>query len=79
MYRAQAEECDYEKDEDDPISDGEADVNEKQSECGNSIDLEDGDNTSINQMDSENSIDDTVEKLNRSEKDYSGIIIDVVE
>lgn len=55
-------------------------MNEKQSECDTSVNLEDADITSVNdQMDSENSIDESVEKLNRSEKDYSGIIIDIVE
>lgn len=77
--RAQTEEYDYEKDEDDPRSDGEVDLNEKESECDNSINLDDEDNTLMNQIKSENLKDDIVEKSNRSEKDYSGIIIDVTE
>lgn len=84
IYRAQAEEYDYEKDEDDPISDEEAEMNEKQSECDNSINLEDQpnlkeDNISINEMNMNNKINKSLMNLNKYEKDFAEIMVDVVE
>lgn len=68
--RAQTEEYDYEKDEDDPKSDGEAEIIEKQSECNSSFDQED---KHINGEDGEINIQDN------SERDYNEIIVEVVK
>lgn len=59
-------------------------MNEKQSEFDNSINLEDElikneDNISVSEMHVENAIDKPVEKLIISEKNYSGIVINILK
>lgn len=76
-YRAQTEEYDYEKDEDDPMSEEEAEMNEKQSECDNSTNIESQPiKNKHNTSDSEINIEDVNEDFVNN-KDYSQIVIDV--
>lgn len=77
-FRAQTEEYDYEKDEDDPMSDEEVEINEKQSECDDLTNVESQPikikhNTSDSEINIEDdNIDDFV-----NNKDYSQIVIDI--
>ncbi|VVC30096.1 RNA polymerase, alpha subunit,RNA polymerase, N-terminal,RNA polymerase Rpb1, domain 4,RNA polymerase [Cinara cedri] len=80
--KAQTEEYDYEKDEDDPQSDGEIEINEKQSECNNSVILE----SQTKDIDDESIMDPSNNNINQTDlneevikKDYSGIVVQVIE
>lgn len=67
------------------MSDGEAEINEKQSECDNSITLEkqnvdqlmyDEDDPSIKKT--KDLLDDASENFNKNDKNYSDIIVDFI-
>lgn len=58
-------------------------MNEKQSECDNSVILEDHvikdeNNTSVSEMAGSDLIDKMEENLKNSDKDYSEIVVDVL-
>lgn len=58
-------------------------MNEKQSECDNSVILEDlvikdENNTSVSEMAGSDLIDKMEENLKNSDKDYSEIVVDVL-
>lgn len=77
-FRAQTEEYDYEKDEDDPVSDEEAEISEKQSECDNLTSIENQHfKSKHNTSDSEINIEDENSEDFVNKKDYSQIVIDV--
>lgn len=84
FYRNQTEEFDYEKDEDDPESDGEAEIDEKQSEYNNSVNLEDHvikdeDNISTAEIIESDLIDNMDENLKNSDNEYSEILVNILE
>lgn len=84
FLRAQTEECDYEKNEDDPESDGDTEINEQQSEYDDSIIQEnqlseDQDNKSASEVNMNGENDDELGNFITSDKDYSEVMVVVIE
>lgn len=85
-FRAQTEEYDYEKDEEDPQSDGEVEIIEQKSESNNSINLEEQTKDIDDEMIMDTSINNNTNKTNEvleyiksDGNDYSGIVINVTK